>query len=206
MDAPPWGGLAKGFHKRRDISLLFVSGSNFGALRASAPPLTTTFMGPDELFVCCLCEEDAEEIYWCLNTGHCRFAFWGICFECWSGHVCVPWPAPPAAPESDVQIWWLSSTRRVCSGHCSAPRCRHTAYFAAGGGESGDSASSGDDGIHGAPRGGHGRGHGGGPRRGASCPPETQVPHAPREGDVDTEETQVPHAPREGDVDTEAGS
>ena len=90
----PGGGLAQGFHKRRDISLLFVSGSSFGALRASAPPLTTTFMDPDELFVCRLCEEDAEEIYWCLNTGHCRFAFWGICFECWSGHVCVPWPAP----------------------------------------------------------------------------------------------------------------
>ena len=94
LDAPPWGGLAQGFHKRRDISLLFVSGSNFGALRASAPPLTTTFMDPDELFVCRLCEEDAEDIYWCLNTGHCHFAFWGICFECWSGHVCVPLPAP----------------------------------------------------------------------------------------------------------------
>ena len=50
------------------------------------------------------------------DTGHWK------CDDTGRQHGRSDWPAPPAAPESDVQIWWLSSTRRVCSGHCSAPR------------------------------------------------------------------------------------
>ena len=47
--------------------------------------------GPE--YVCSLCEEDADadDNFWCLNKGRCRYSHLGICFECLMGHECSPW-------------------------------------------------------------------------------------------------------------------
>ena len=43
----------------------------------------------DDIALClmCRCEIPTDEVFWCLNRG-CKYACYGVCFECLSGNVC----------------------------------------------------------------------------------------------------------------------
>ena len=60
----------------------------------------------DDIALCwmCRCEIPTDEVFWCLNRG-CDYAFYGVCFECLTGHACRFAPVDLQAESGEPQVW-----------------------------------------------------------------------------------------------------
>ena len=74
-----------------------LTGTALVDLRAmNSLPSVSTPEEEDDVALCSMCRSETppDEIFWCLSRG-CDYAFFGVCFECLVGHVCVLDPFDP---------------------------------------------------------------------------------------------------------------